>query len=98
MITGLFSLTNVCLKFLTKLVANRLQRRVLECVTSQHVGQLRGRIKGFCAYHLKLRDFFMLLSLKPKRDRVSLRGGMVYSQSVKEFNMTSFYHLFVGKR
>jgi hypothetical protein len=27
-------------------------------VISQHVGQLRGRIEGFCALHLKLRDFF----------------------------------------
>jgi hypothetical protein len=27
-------------------------------IISQHVGQLRGRIEGFCALHLKLRDFF----------------------------------------
>jgi hypothetical protein len=66
-------------------------------LTSQHAGQLRGRIGGFCAYHRKLWDFFVLLSLKPKRDRVSLRGGMVYSRRAKEFNMTSFDHLFVGK-
>jgi hypothetical protein len=44
-------------------------------VMSQHVGQLRGRIEGFCAFHLKLRDFFALLLLKPKSDRISLRGG-----------------------
>jgi hypothetical protein len=48
-------------------------------VISQHVGQLRGRIEGFCAFHLKLRDFFMLLLLKPKSDRISLREGMVNS-------------------
>jgi hypothetical protein len=41
-------------------------------VTSQHVGQFQGILEGFCAYHLKLQDFFALLSLKPKRDRVSL--------------------------
>jgi hypothetical protein len=45
------------------------------CVTSQHVGQLRDRIEGFCAYHPKLWNFFTLLSLKPKGDRVSFRGG-----------------------
>jgi hypothetical protein len=39
----------------------------------------------------------VLLSLKPKGDRVSLRGGMVNSQSAKEFDMTSFDQLFVGK-
>jgi hypothetical protein len=66
-------------------------------VTSQHVGQLWGRIEGFCAYHLKLWDFFALLSLKPKGDRVSLRGEMVYSRSAIEFYMTSFDQLFVGK-
>jgi hypothetical protein len=65
-------------------------------VISQHVGQLRGRIEGFCALHLKLRDFFALLLLKPKSDRISLRGGMVNSRSVKEFDMTSFDLLLVG--
>jgi hypothetical protein len=59
-------------------------------VTSQHVGQLRGSLEGFCAQHLKLRDFSALLSLKSKWDRVSLRGGMVYSRSAKEFDMISF--------
>jgi hypothetical protein len=39
--------------------------------------------------------FFALLSLKPKGDRVSLRGGMVYSQSAKEFDMISFDQLLV---
>jgi hypothetical protein len=63
---------------------------------SQHVGQLRGRIEGFCAFHLKLRDFFALLLLKPKSDRISLRGGMVNSRSVKDLDMTSFDQLFVG--
>jgi hypothetical protein len=69
-----------------------------ESVTFQHVGQLRGRLEGFCAYHHKLHDFFALLSLKPKRDRVSLREGMVYSWSAKEFDMISFDYLFEGKR
>jgi hypothetical protein len=63
---------------------------------SQHVGQLRGRIKGFCAFHLKLRDFFALLLLKPKSDRISLRGGMVDSRSAKDLDMTSFDLLLVG--
>jgi hypothetical protein len=52
-------------------------------VISQHIGQLRGRLEGFCAFHLKLRDFFALLLLKPKSDRISLRGGMVNPQSAK---------------
>jgi hypothetical protein len=65
-------------------------------VTSQHVGELRGSLEGFCAWHLKLRDFFALLSLKPKGDRFSLRGGMVYSWSAKEFDMISFDLLLVG--
>jgi hypothetical protein len=66
-------------------------------VTSQHIGQFQGRLEGFCAYHLKLQDFLALLSLKPKRDRVSLRGGMVHSRSAKEFDMFSFDLLIVGK-
>jgi hypothetical protein len=44
-------------------------------VIFQQVGQLRGRIEEFCALHLKLRDFFALLLLKPKSDRISLREG-----------------------
>ena len=64
---------------------------------SQHIGQLRGRIEGFCAWHLKLWDFFALLSLKPKGDRVSLRGGMVNSRGSKEFDMTSFDQLWWGR-
>jgi hypothetical protein len=52
-------------------------------VISQHVGQLRGRLEGFCAFHLKLWDFFALLLLKPKSDRISLRGGMVNPPSAK---------------
>jgi hypothetical protein len=63
---------------------------------SQHVGQLRGRIEGFCAFHLKLWDFFALLLLKPKSDRISLREGMVNSQSTKDLDMTSFDQLIVG--
>jgi hypothetical protein len=63
---------------------------------SQHVGQLRGRIEGFCAFHLKLRDLFVLLLLKPKSDRISLRGGMVNSRSAKDLDMTSFDQLLVG--
>jgi hypothetical protein len=38
----------------------------------------------------------VLLSLKPKIDRISLRGGMVNSRSVKEIDMTSFDLLLVG--
>jgi hypothetical protein len=63
---------------------------------SQHVGQLRGRIEGFCAFHLKLWDFFALLLLKPKGDRISLRGGVVNSRSAKDLDMTSFDQLLVG--
>jgi hypothetical protein len=37
------SLTNVCLKFLTKLVANRLQGRILECIHKNKYGFLRSR-------------------------------------------------------
>jgi hypothetical protein len=37
------SLTNVCLKFLTKLVANRLQGRILECIHKNQYGFLRSR-------------------------------------------------------
>jgi hypothetical protein len=65
-------------------------------VISQHVGQLRGRIEGFCALHMKLQDFFALLLLKPKSDRISLQEGMVSSRSAKEINMTSFDLLLVG--
>jgi hypothetical protein len=65
-------------------------------VISQHVGQLWGRIEGFCALHLKLWDFFALLLLKPKSDRISLREGMVNSRSAKEIDMTSFDLLLVG--
>jgi hypothetical protein len=65
-------------------------------IISQHVGQLRGRIEGFCAFHLKLQDFFALLLLKPKNDRISLREGMVNSRSAKDLDMTSFDLLLVG--
>jgi hypothetical protein len=37
------SLTNVCLKFLTKLVANILQGRILECIHKNQYGFLRNR-------------------------------------------------------
>jgi hypothetical protein len=69
---------------------------MLASVISQHVGQLWGRIESFCALHLKLQDFFALLLLKPKSDRISLREGMVNSQSAKEIDMTSFDLLLVG--
>jgi hypothetical protein len=65
-------------------------------VISQHVEQLWGRIERFCALHLKLRDFFALLLLKPKSDRISLREGMVNSRSAKEFDIISFDLLLVG--
>jgi hypothetical protein len=35
------SLTNVCLKFLTKLVANRLQEKILSCIHKNQYGFLR---------------------------------------------------------
>jgi hypothetical protein len=37
------SLTNVCLKFLTKLVANRLQDKILSCIHKNQYGFLRNR-------------------------------------------------------
>jgi hypothetical protein len=45
---------------------------------------------------MKLRDFFTLLSLKPKSDQISLRGGMVNSQSAKGLDMISFDLLLWG--
>ena len=42
------SLTNVCLKFLTKLVANMLQNRILECLNKNQYGFLRGRTIQDC--------------------------------------------------
>ena len=37
------SLTNTCLKFLTKLLANRLQRVILNCIHKNQYGFLKGR-------------------------------------------------------
>lgn len=37
------SFTNVCLKFLTKLIANRLQNHILKCVHKNQYGFLRSR-------------------------------------------------------
>jgi retron-type reverse transcriptase len=37
------SLTSVCVKFLTKLAANRLQDRILSCIHKNQYGFLRGR-------------------------------------------------------
>ena len=42
------SLTNVCLKFLTKLVANRLQDHILRCVHRNQYGFLRTRMIQDC--------------------------------------------------
>jgi hypothetical protein len=42
------SLTNVCLKFLTKLVANRLQQRILECIHKNQYGFLKARTIQNC--------------------------------------------------
>jgi hypothetical protein len=39
----LISLTNVCLKFITKLVANRLQDKILRCIHKNQYGFLRNR-------------------------------------------------------
>ena len=37
------SLTNVCLKFLTKLVANRLKKHILRCIHKNQYGFLKAR-------------------------------------------------------
>jgi hypothetical protein len=42
------SLTNACLKFLTKLLANRLQDRILRCVHKNQYGFLRSRAIQDC--------------------------------------------------
>jgi hypothetical protein len=42
------SLTNVCLKFLTKLVANRLQQKILECIHKNQYGFLKARTIKDC--------------------------------------------------
>jgi hypothetical protein len=42
------SLTNVCLKFLTKLAANRLQDKILSCIHKNQYGFLRGRSIQYC--------------------------------------------------
>jgi hypothetical protein len=42
------SLTNVCLKFLTKLAANRLQEKILECIHKNQYGFLRNRSIQYC--------------------------------------------------
>jgi hypothetical protein len=42
------SLTNVCLKFLRKLVANRLQQRILECIHKNQYGFLKARTIQDC--------------------------------------------------
>jgi hypothetical protein len=42
------SLTNVCMKFLTKLAANRLQGRILECIHKNQYGFLRNRSIQHC--------------------------------------------------
>jgi hypothetical protein len=42
------SLTNVCVKFLTKLAANRLQDKILSCIHKNQYGFLRGRTIQDC--------------------------------------------------
>jgi hypothetical protein len=42
------SLTNACLKFLTKLVANRFQQRILSCVHKNHYGFIKSRTIQDC--------------------------------------------------
>jgi hypothetical protein len=44
----LIKLTNVCLKFLTKLVANRLQRSILDCLHKNQYGFLKARTIQDC--------------------------------------------------
>jgi hypothetical protein len=52
-------------------------------LTTQHVGQLRGSLEGFCAYHVKLRDFFALLLQKPNGVE-SLFEGEWYTLGVRK--------------
>jgi hypothetical protein len=54
-----------------------------ETVTSQNVGQFRGRIEGLLCIASEITGFFTLLFLKPKSDRISLRGELVNSRSAK---------------
>jgi hypothetical protein len=63
-------------------------------VTSQHVGQPRGKEEVFCSLYMKLRDFFALFKLKPKKDRsLSSRGKWYNLRSEMEFDMISFDHV-----
>ena len=59
------SLTNVCLKFLTKLVANRLQDHILRCVHRNQYGFLRTRTIQDCLAW----SFEFLFHVRPKRNR-----------------------------
>jgi hypothetical protein len=61
-----------------------------EVCNTQNVRQLRGRLEGLLCIASEITGFFALLSLKPKSDRISLRGGMVNSQSAKDLDMISF--------
>jgi hypothetical protein len=63
-------------------------------VTSQHVGQPWGKVEGFCLLYMKLRDFFSLFKLKPKKDQsLSSRGKWYNLWSEMEFDMISFDHV-----
>jgi hypothetical protein len=42
------SLTNVCLKFLTKLAANKVQEKILQCIHKNEYGFLRNRSIQYC--------------------------------------------------
>ena len=42
------SLTNVCLKFITELAANRLQNIILKCLHKNHYGFLKARSVQYC--------------------------------------------------
>jgi hypothetical protein len=59
-------------------------------VTSQNVGQFRGRIEGLLCISSEIMGFFALLFLKPKSDRISLRGELVNSRSAIGLDMISF--------
>jgi hypothetical protein len=77
-VEGVNNFVRVCVKLDVRKFLARFVTIVRAGVTSQHVGQLRGRIEGFCALHLKLWDFFTLFTLKPKKDRsLSSRGEVV---------------------
>jgi hypothetical protein len=59
------SLTNTCLKFLTKLAANRLQDRILQCVHKNQYGFLKSRAIQDCLAWAYEYIYLCQLSRKP---------------------------------